>query len=54
LRTLNSAFFQAALDAHYREVSLFELNGGLTDDSGWSRTLERWERLRYVHIVLRA
>jgi hypothetical protein len=46
-RTVNSAFFRAALDAHHREAYLFELNGEL-NDSGWLETLERWEKMRYV------
>jgi hypothetical protein len=43
LRSLNSAFFQAAMDARYREISLFD---ACLDEKGWTKTLERWERLR--------
>jgi hypothetical protein len=41
LRSLNSAFFQAAMDAHYRVFSLFECH---MDDRGMGKTLRRWKR----------
>jgi hypothetical protein len=43
LRTLNSAFFQAAMDARYRDITLFSSH---LDGSGWAKTLGRWDNLR--------
>jgi hypothetical protein len=45
LRTVNSVFFQAAMDAHYRQVTLFCYN---LDSEGWESTLDHWRRLRCV------
>lgn len=44
LRTLNSAFFQAAMDARYRDITLFSSH--LDDGSGLGKTLGHWDKLR--------
>jgi hypothetical protein len=43
LRTVNSAFLQAALDDRYRVFQLVDCD---LNDRGWARTLSRWEKMR--------
>jgi hypothetical protein len=42
LRSLNSAFYQAALDAHYREVTLF---ANCYSGVGFTESLQHLKRL---------